>query len=70
MPVKDGLSAAMAIRSMKRGDARSVPILDMTANTFQEDREMTEAAGMDGFLPKPFNVEQLYDSLRSFARNA
>ena len=36
----------------------------MTANTFQEDRDQAMAAGMTGFLPKPFDVEQLYRALQ------
>ena len=49
---------------MARADARTVPILAMTANTFQEDRDQAMAAGMTGFLPKPFDVEQLYRALQ------
>lgn len=65
MPVMDGLAATREIRSMSRADAGVVPILAMTANTFQEDREKAAAAGMTGFLPKPFDVEQLYSALCS-----
>ena len=39
----------------------------MTANTFQEDRDKAAEAGMNGFLPKPFDVEQLYQILLEFA---
>lgn len=64
MPVLDGLSAAKEIRALPRKDALSVPIVAMTANTFQEDRENAAAAGMNDFLPKPFNIDQLYAVLR------
>lgn len=60
MPVMDGLTATREIRSMNRPDAKTVPILAMTANTFQEDRDNAAEAGMTGFLPKPFNVDQLF----------
>lgn len=63
MPVKDGLTASKEIRAMGRTDARTVPILAMTANTFQEDRDVAFNAGMTGFLSKPFEVEQLYQIL-------
>lgn len=63
MPVKDGLAACREIRSGDHGDAQTIPIIAMTANTFQEDRENAAAAGMNGFIPKPFNVEQLYKAL-------
>ena len=64
MPIMDGLTATKKIRGMDRADASSIPILAMTANTFQEDRDQAMAAGMNGFLPKPFSVDQLYDILR------
>lgn len=63
MPVMDGLTAARMIRSMNRLDAGTVPILAMTANTFQEDRDNAANAGMTGFLPKPFDVDKLYQIL-------
>lgn len=66
MPVMDGLTATEHIRALNRPDAKTIPILAMTANTFQEDREKATAAGMDGFLSKPFDVSQLYDALRAF----
>ncbi len=66
MPVMDGLAAARAIRELDRPDAKTVPIIAITANTFQEDRDSTKEAGMDGFVPKPFDAEQLYDILREF----
>lgn len=64
MPVKDGLTASKEIRAMDHPDAASIPILAMTANTFQEDRDNAKEAGMTGFLPKPFDVGQLYDALK------
>lgn len=66
MPVLDGLEAAATIRALSREDARTVPIIALTANTFQEDRDDAATAGMNGFIPKPFDAQQLYDTLRSF----
>lgn len=68
MPIKDGLTATEEIRAMDRGDAQSIPILAMTANTFQEDRDQAMEVGMNGFLPKPFDVAQLYQILRDSIR--
>lgn len=68
MPVMDGLEAAREIRAMKHPDAGTIPILAMTANTFQEDRDNAARAGMTGFLPKPFGVEQLYRILSESLR--
>ena len=67
MPVMDGLQAAFKIRAMDRDDAALVPIVAMTANTFQEDREKAREAGMTGFLPKPFDAAQLYEELGKIA---
>ena len=39
----------------------------MTANTFQDDRNKAQQCGMTGFLPKPFDVEQLYRALKEAA---
>ena len=50
MPVLDGLGAAAEIRALPRHDARDVPIVALTANTFQEDRDDAAAAGMDGLV--------------------
>ena len=63
MPVKDGLTATREIRAMDRPDARTVPIIAMTANAFREDQENAKAAGMTGFIPKPFDVGQLIAAL-------
>lgn len=60
MPNMDGLTATRKIRTLRRLDAAVVPILAMTANTFKEDRNKAAEAGMTGFLPKPFDVGQLY----------
>lgn len=65
MPVLDGLEAAAEIRKLDRADAKTTHIIALTANTFQEDREDAAAAGMDGFVPKPFDARQLYDALRA-----
>ena len=66
MPVKNGLEAAMEIRALDRADAQKIPIIAMTANTMQEDREKARGVGMNGFIPKPFDVEQLYKSVECF----
>lgn len=63
MPVKNGLEAALEIRKINRNDATQVPIVAMTANTFQEDRKNAMDAGMNAFIPKPFQVEQMYQIL-------
>lgn len=70
MPIMDGLAATREIRKMDRPDAGEIPIIAMTANTFQEDRDQAYAAGMTDFLPKPFDVEQLLKTLNNCLSNA
>ena len=59
MPNMNGLDAARAIRASDHPDAQSVPIIALTANTFQEDRDMAREAGMNDFLAKPLDMEQI-----------
>ncbi len=60
MPELDGLEAARRIRAAEReGESRRTPIIALTANAFEEDRESCLAAGMDGFLAKPLDRERL-----------
>ena len=56
MPVMDGLAATQAIRRLDRPDTADVPILAMTANAFEEDRQQAFAAGMNGYIAKPIDV--------------
>ena len=64
MPEMNGLEATRAIRALPRPDAASVPIVAMTANTFREDVDAALEAGMNGFIPKPLDVNYVYRLLR------
>lgn len=66
MPVMDGLQAARAIRALPRCDAKTVPILAMTANAYDADRERSRQAGMNAHLAKPIEVHTLYETLNHF----
>jgi len=66
MPEMDGLQATRAIRALKRSDAASVPIIAMTANAYDEDREKSGAAGMNCHLAKPIDTRVLYDTLERY----
>ena len=69
MPVMDGLMAAEKIRSLCRADAKSVPIIAMTANAFEEDIQKTLAAGMNEHLSKPINKKLLISTLLKYKTN-
>jgi two-component system sensor histidine kinase/response regulator len=66
MPVMDGLDATRAIRQLKRDDAKTVPVLAMTANAFSEDINKSIEAGINTHLTKPIEPELLYEALRKY----
>jgi len=63
MPVMDGMEAARQIRSLDRSDAKTVPILAMTADVFEESKRAAEEAGMNGYVIKPIDTKALYQML-------
>ncbi len=66
MPVMDGLTATQEIRKLPQFAA--LPIVAMTANAMQQDRERCIAAGMNGHLPKPIEPEELWATLRKWIK--
>ena len=64
MPVMDGYEATRAIRALDEPELAGIPILAMTANAFDEDRKMALECGMNGFLSKPIQIEELIDTLQ------
>ena len=61
MPGMDGIEATRAIRALP--DCATLPIVAMTANAFVEDRELCKAVGMNDFVAKPVDPDQLYATL-------
>lgn len=63
MPVMDGLTAARTIRALDRQDAKTIPIIAMTANAFREDAERCMEAGMNAHLAKPLDDEKIKQTI-------
>lgn len=66
MPVMNGIEATKTIRASGRQDAQTIPILAMTANAFDEDRQKTREAGMNEHLTKPLRAEELVATIRKY----
>ena len=64
MPVMDGLEAARHIRALDRADAGRIPIIALTANSFESDVRASLEAGMNAHLAKPADADELYETLR------
>lgn len=63
MPVMDGYKATREIRRMKESALAGIPIVAMTANTFEEDKKKCFAAGMNGHIEKPINRQIIRNTL-------
>lgn len=68
MPVMDGYTAARNIRNSERKDLAGLPIIAMTADAFEEDREKALAAGMNDHVSKPVESEKLFAALLKYFR--
>ena len=61
MPVMDGHTAARAIRALDNAELAKVPIVALSANTFDEDRKQSAESGMNAHLAKPLDVDRLLE---------
>ena len=68
MPEMDGLEATRTIRALHREDAKTIPIIAMTANAFDEDVQRSLQAGLNAHLSKPVKPDALFETLESFIR--
>ena len=69
MPEMDGLEATRVIRAMDRTDAKTIPIIALTANAFDEDVQRSLQAGLDAHLSKPVDPDNLYETLESLIKD-
>lgn len=69
MPVMNGYDATRSIRALENKALSSIPIVAMTANAFDEDRKAAAECGMNGFISKPINMEDVIEVLRSVLEN-
>ena len=68
MPVMDGYQAAEAIRALDRADAKTIPILALTANAFASDIGKAHSAGMNDHVAKPIEVDRLMEALKRWIK--
>lgn len=66
MPNMNGYQAAEAIRKMDDPSKAGIPIVAMTANAFEEDKKNAYAAGMNGHLAKPVDIQKMMETLATF----
>ena len=64
MPVMSGYEAARVIRGLEREDAKTVPIIALSANAFDEDIAMAKDAGMNEHLAKPVDIQKMFTVMR------
>ena len=69
MPVMNGYEAAKTIRSLNREDAKTIPIIAMTANAFIEDRMRAKEAGMDEHIAKPVDRKLLVKVINELVKH-
>ena len=66
MPVMGGYDATRSIRALNSPNAKSIPIIALTANVFKDDIEKCLESGMNGHLGKPIVEKNLYDVLNKY----
>jgi len=67
MPEMDGFDATHMIRKLEKISGKHVPIVAMTAHAMKGDRAQCLQAGMDGYVSKPINQGELFETLEGFA---
>ena len=68
MPIMDGYEATRTIRALPRKDVKNLPIIAMTANALEEDKEAALMNGMNAHIAKPIDVDVLMEVLRQYLK--
>ncbi len=68
MPEMDGLEATRTIRGLPHDDAKTIPIVALTANAFDEDVQRSMQAGLNAHLSKPVEPEALFETLENLIK--
>ena len=69
MPEMDGPEATQVVCAMDRPDAKSIPIIALTANAFDEDVQRSMQEGLNAHLSKPVQPDTLFETLESLIRS-
>ena len=69
MPKMDGLDATKSIRSLKRKDAKTIPIVALSANAYKEDMDKSLEAGMNAHLAKPLEPKKMYETIAKLVKD-
>jgi CheY-like chemotaxis protein len=64
MPIMDGLETTIAIREKEKVTKQHMPIVGLTANTYDADREKCLSYGMDEYMAKPFDLQEFFNNLK------
>ena len=63
MPVMGGYEATKRIRELENKELANIPIIAMTANAFEEDKQEALKCGMNGHIAKPIDIQNLFETL-------
>ena len=66
MPNMDGVEATRRIRSLPDAEKAAIPIIAMTANVYEKDRNAAFDAGMNAFAEKPINIDKLFAAMKKY----
>ena len=68
MPVMDGCTASRKIRKLDIPEAKTIPIIAMTASAFRDDIELSRQSGMNDHLTKPINMQALLATIAEYTQ--